>query len=229
MTLRTLFQRNEGAESQPAPPLPSEARRAPALISAELDAARESIDPLAAKLSTAEGELSAAQREYDAGIEAYALGQRSTEPGRGELQSGIVKADALRRVHAAARTSVIRLSTELAAAELAEAIAAGRERLPEITALAEARAVEFEQALSALKKVESELFTLLFGRQTAGMSQRFASSALDNEAKRSRSSIARRVIDAAERTGYSCNPRFRTDGEVFLGEAIPAFFRSLAS
>jgi hypothetical protein len=196
-------------------PEPQKPIRSAALVHTELAMAEESIAPLQDKFWAAQGDLTEAQRRYDAGVQAYALGQAHIEPDRGELQTAITKSDALRRVLQQQERTVTQLSSELTQVELSEAAAAGQSRLAPLTAAAEAKIAEFESALSVAKSAEAALFTLLFDERS-GMKQTFPAP-VQASANQARHALRRRAEEIAQRYRFVLNPRFETDGEVNLG------------
>jgi hypothetical protein len=212
--------------SRPAPPElpklpePPKAIRTAAFVREELAVATESQAPLEARLRDAESELASAQRRYDAGVQAFALGQ-GREPDRGEVQALVTKIDALRRVTKSHAAKIGGLRTELADVELAEVVAEGREKLPALTAAAQAKLDGLDRALKAALEAERDLFALLFDEK-AGLKQHFAGE-LAKQAARVRHQLRQRVIALAEKHGHEINVRFETDGEANMGASLDHF------
>jgi hypothetical protein len=214
-----LFNRSTPPQPQldPEPPEPPKAIRSAALIREELAMAAESEAPLEARLREAEAELTRAQRRYDAGVQEFALGN-GREPDRGEIQVLITRTDALRRVSKSHEKKIATLRSELADAELSEGLAAGRQKLPALTAAAEAKLKIFEQAMNAALEAERDMFRLLFD-EDSGLKQRFV-SALATEAISARHQLRRRMIAFAEQRGYQLSVRWETDGDANLGATL---------
>ena len=209
-------------QKQEPTPAPTPVRTS-ATIRAELGVAEDSLQPLHEKMSAAQSELTSAQQRYDAGVQAFALGESHAEPDRGELQAAVSKADALQRITRQQESAVQDLTGELQAAELAEAIIAGRERLTPLRALTETKFEQFSTALAAAKAAEKELFNLLFD-QGSGLKQRFPSAELQTEATKVRHSLRNRVEEVAGEFGFAINSRFETDGEINLGQENSEYF-----
>jgi hypothetical protein len=204
--MRTFSRSAQSAEPQTPKPI-----RTAALIRAEHSAAIDSQNALRAKLDEAEDQLAAAKVAFNVD-EVQALGP---------------KVDAMRAVLESHDKHIPALAAELADAELAEAIAEGREKLPALAASARAQCDAFEQALLASYTAETTLFSLLFDTKT-GLRQGFATEELAREATRVRIELRRRVAQLAERFGHPVNIRFETDGNPNFGpNTEPGFFNML--
>jgi hypothetical protein len=190
--------------------------RSAAEIRAELAIASDSAENLTRKRETASHEVASAQRLYDAGIRDFALDHRQDEPARGELQAAVSKLDAYRRIADDFEGKIATLTSELAATELAEAIASGQEKIGPLIGVAEAALVQFEQAVIAVRKAEDNLFTKLFDVQT-GLRQPLATLELTAEARKQRYSLNGRAQQIARANRYQINPDFETDGNENLG------------
>ena len=204
--------RTELAAAQ-APETPA---RTAAVLRAELAAAQAATEPLVQKSQQAQADLVEARARYDRGIQTCTLGQSSSEPDRGELQNCIARADALRRVSQDISRRVASLISELAAAELQEANAAGRDRLPALAARARARLDEFLRAVNIVREVEDHLFSALFDEQN-GLKQILPSVELCMEAQKIRFEITKRAQQGSLAAGYALYASFETDGNPNLG------------
>lgn len=204
-------------EGQSLPP------RSAATIRAELSIAQDSATTLATKLEGARNELTAAQERFDSEMQSFALGHSSREADRGELQAGVSKLDAFRRIHLDLQQSIVNLTSELADAELTEAIAAGKKSLGPLVTMAEAALSRFEQAAEMARTAENALFVALFDERS-GLRQSFAIPELIQEARKQRYRLNNRAQTAANTFRYPLNPRFETDGEVNLGVDVSANF-----
>jgi hypothetical protein len=184
-----------------------------AQIRVELESARASVASLEQKLTAAESAFHEGQREYDAAIAAG-----GSEPDRSKMERSLMLAGALRRVLQDQGQAIPRLAAELAAAELQEATAAGRERIPLLSAAVKARLAEFEGAIAAAKAVECAIFDLLFDLQH-GLKQDFATKELNAEGQRVRFALRNELEQIARRTGLLnfIDQRFETDGNTNLG------------
>jgi hypothetical protein len=182
----------------------------------ELKYATESDQRLALKVSVAHEELQTARQNYDAAIEGYARGAVRDEPPRGQVEALMSKFDSLTRIAREKLRETSELRNELAKLELAEAVAAGAERMPALRDDALAALIAFEAAIGTAREAETALFTALFNQDT-GLKQRFASVELRREAARHRRQITESALKAAGRHRYAINPDFSTDGEKNLG------------
>jgi hypothetical protein len=185
-----------------------------ATVRQELELTREATASLSEKLAVARAELTDAQRRYDGGMEAHALGT-GREPDRSELHLALARHDALHRIHQQRQTAVATLARELAELELAEAIRTGREMLPAMVARAEACLEQFEQGMSTANRAERGLFTALFDEN--GLKHAFVSEDLRREAQCARNSIRKRAEAIAQKAGYPLDARFETDGNRNVG------------
>ena len=174
--------------------------RTAALVRAEHAAAVDSQTALRTKLDEAEDQLAAAKLAFD--VDA--------------VQELRPKVEAMRIVAEAHAKQIPALQSELADAELAEAITEGRERLPALAASARAQCDAFEQALLAAYTAEMSLFSQLFDSRT-GLRQRFATDELTKQATGVRIELRQRVAKLAERFGHPVNVRFETDGFPNMG------------
>jgi hypothetical protein len=215
--LRNFFSSPEAPDSQLPP-----ARSSP-LIRAELSVAQDSLATLGMKIETAREELASAQQRYDAGMQSYALGQSSQEPDRGELAASISKLDAFRRIEHELQGEIARLTSELAGAELHEAISEGRESLGPLISVAEAALGQFEQAISMARQAHDALYASLFDEQS-GLRQSFGVPELAQEARKARYRINECAQSVARDFQYPIDPRFQTHGEVNLGIDESSYF-----
>ena len=204
--MRTFSRSAQTAEPQTPNPI-----RTAALIRAEHAAAIDSQNALRTKLDEAEDQLATAKSAFDVD----------------QVQALAPKVAAMLTVSESHAKLIPALQAELADAELAEAIAEGRERLPALAASARTQCDAFESALLAAYTAETTLFSLLFDQKT-GLRQRFATDELMRQATGVRIELRQRVAALSERFGNQVNIRFETDGNRNLGpNTEPGFFNML--
>jgi len=202
-----------GWSAPPSEPQQSTAPRTAATIRAELEAARAAAASLEEKLAFAQTALQTAQRSYEQAVAACPAGFEP--PDDDALRASDSRLHALQRVLGNVRADVARLSSELAEVELAEALAAGRQQLPELIAAASAKMEQIEEALRRVNGFEAELFALLFD-ESAGLKQ-FTVPELAREAAAARRRLRDRVEQMERTRRYRFDDRFETDGNVNLG------------
>lgn len=202
------------AQPEPNISTPTEPRTS-ATVGLELQLTDEADKSIAAKISGKQADLAEARARFDRALEAHVLTGVGEEPSRGEVEGLTMQLDALSRIAREKRQAVKALRSELAALELAEAVAAGQEAIPALTRRAEALLSQFEVAVQEARELESDLMRVLFS-ESEGLKQNFPAE-LRADANRARWNVRQQLEAIGRKSRFSLHPEFETDGNPNLG------------
>jgi aminopeptidase N len=188
----------------------------------ELTSAKKAIEKLVTALSAAESESSEAKAAYDHALRGF-LASGKDEPSPERQRSAAGKCESLRRLLAEARERLARLTAEAENARRLDTIRASGGLVAAMIETAEKKLLHFEQAVTAVRKAEAELFDALFSQQT-GLRQRHPIVDAQRDADFARQRLRRRAINIAEQSNCPINARFESDGEAHFGPLERSFY-----
>jgi hypothetical protein len=182
-----------------------------------LSEARATVDRLSAALAKVEAASAAASAAYDRELQVFVIsGRNAPEPSLEPQRAAEAKAASLKRLLDVARNNLDRVISDEQNIQRAAAIKASGSRVAALSTAADTKLAEFEAAVAATRRVESELIAILFSAET-GLRQQFVDPQAQRDANWLRHRLRHRVMLIGEQAHVLVDARFDTDTGHHLG------------
>ena len=188
----------------------------------QLTVAERNVARLATALSAAEAGFTSERQDYDRQIREFVASGRD-EPSFEPQRAAAAKVESLRRLLAQAREELAWFVAEGQETRRIESITTSGGTLADLVVAAEAKIQQLLKSIESVRRIEAELFDLLFDER-AGLRQRFNAAEVQRNADFARNRLRQQTIKIAERSSCMIDARFETDGEIHLGPLERTFY-----